>query len=91
LWCDPVVTEGDTNRSGTDGADAPPPREPADSRRLLVGGFGVIAAVLGFLFVRALIDLRNLPPDWTLFALPVFGVFGAVGFVVFVSAFLGLE
>lgn len=85
------MTEGDTNRSETDGADAPPPRDPADSRRLLVGGFGVIAAVLGFLFVRALIDLRDLPPDWTLFALPVFGVFGAVGFVVFVSAFLGLE
>jgi hypothetical protein len=56
-----------------------------------VGGFGVVGAVLGFLFVRALIDLRNLPADWTLFALPVFGVFGAVGFVVFVSAFLGLE
>jgi hypothetical protein len=69
----------------------PPPREPADSRRLLVGGFGVIAAVLGFLFVRALIDVRNLPADWTLFALPVFGVVGAVGFVIFVSAFLGLE
>jgi hypothetical protein len=86
------VTDGDVNRSRADGADtAPPPREPADSRRLLVGGFGVIAAVLGFLVVRALIDLRNLPPDWTLFALPVFGVFGAVGFVVFVSAFLGLE
>jgi hypothetical protein len=86
------VTDGDANRSRADGADtAPPPREPADSRRLLVGGFGVIAAVLGFLVVRALIDLRNLPPDWTLFSLPVFGVFGAVGFVVFVSAFLGLE
>lgn len=86
------MTDGDANRSRADGADtAPPPREPADSRRLLVGGFGVIAAVLGFLVVRALIDLRNLPPDWTLFALPVFGVFGAVGFVVFVSAFLGLE
>jgi ammonia channel protein AmtB len=56
-----------------------------------VGGFGVIGAVLGFLFVRAVIDLRNLPADWTLFALPVFGVCGVVGFVVFVSAFLGLE
>lgn len=85
------MTDSSVNHSTADDDDAPPPREPADSRRLLVGGFGVVATILGFLLVRAVIDLRNLPADWTLFALPVFGVCGAVAFVVFVSAFLGLE
>jgi hypothetical protein len=50
-----------------------------------------MAAVLGFLAVRAVIDLRGLPADWQLFALPAFGALGAVSFVVFVSAFLRLD
>jgi hypothetical protein len=77
--------------NGSDRPTEPPARPPADRRRLLVGGFGVIAAILGFLAVRALIDVGRLPPEWTLFALPPFGVLGVVAFVVFVSAFLGLE
>ncbi|MFC5367370.1 hypothetical protein [Salinirubrum litoreum] len=85
------MTDSSVNHSETDDERSPPPREPADSRRLLVGGFGLLASVLGFLLVRAIIDLRDLPADWTLFALPVFGVCGAVAFVLFVSAFLGLE
>lgn len=86
------MTDGDADSSETSDEPAtPPPREPADSRRLMLGGFGLLAATLGFLLVRAIIDVRNLPADWTLFALPVFGICGAVAFVVFVSAFLGLE
>jgi hypothetical protein len=77
--------------SGPEHPGEPPARPPADRRRLLLGGFGVIAAILGFVAVRVLIDAGRLPPEWTLFALPPFGVLGVVAFVVFVSAFLGLE
>ena len=63
-------------------------RPPADRTRLVAGGAGGLAAVLGFTAVRAAVAALGLPADWTLLAMPVFGLLGAVSFVCLFSAFL---
>ncbi|AUV80965.1 hypothetical protein C2R22_04225 [Salinigranum rubrum] len=62
---------------------------PFDRRRAIVGGLTLLGTVVGFTVVQAAIEAGNLSEEWVLVALPAFGVVGAVGFVVFVSAVIG--
>jgi hypothetical protein len=63
-------------------------RPPADRTRLIAGGAGGLVAVLGFTAVRAAVAALGLSTDWTLLAMPAFGLLGAVSFVCLFSAFL---
>lgn len=59
-----------------------------DRRLVFAGGFGLIGAVLGYLAVRALVALGSLPDQAEVLALPIFGLLGVTGFVLFVVSFL---
>lgn len=62
---------------------------PRGNRRLVfAGGFGLIGAVLGYLVVRSLVAVGSLPDQAEVLALPVFGLLGVTGFVLFVASFL---
>lgn len=71
--------------------DGPQRRPPADRRRLLAGGVGLIAAVLGFTATQAAIGALGLPDVYVLFAMPAFGIVGFVSLAVFVTAFVPPE
>ena len=75
----------------TDGDDALPEQSTAgfDRRRAVGGGLLLLGAVAGFTVARAVIDGAGLPDEWTLVALPAFGLVGVVGFVLLVSAVVG--
>ncbi len=64
-------------------------KAPFDRRRAIAGGLTLLGAVVGFTAVQAAIEVGNLSDEWVLVALPVFGIVGVVGFVVFVSAVVG--
>ncbi|MFC7136012.1 hypothetical protein ACFQRB_04470 [Halobaculum litoreum] len=55
---------------------------------MFAGGFALIAAVLGYLAVRGLVAAGSLAGRAEVLALPVFGLLGVVGFVLFVASFL---
>ena len=60
-----------------------------EPRRVLLGGFVVILAILGFLLVRIAVAAAGYPRSFELIAMPAFGVLGVVGFVLLVSGVLG--
>gem|GEM_PF-1948116 len=56
-----------------------------EPRRVLVGGFTMIFAVLGYLGVRVAVETSGASRDLELIALPALGVVGVVGFVVLIA------
>ncbi|WP_435063577.1 hypothetical protein [Halobaculum sp. EA56] len=75
---------------GVDGADrSAAAGGPRGDRRLVVaGGVALLAALLGYLAVRTLVAAGTLPGRSEVLALPVFGLLGVTGFVLFVASFL---
>jgi hypothetical protein len=78
-------------RQAVDGGEPRPEPSTAgfDRRRAVGGGLLLLGAVAGFTAARAIIDGAGLPDEWTLVALPAFGLVGVVGFVLLVSAVVG--
>jgi len=82
---EPRAADDDAN--GADGTPATPgPR--GDRRLVFAGGLGLIAALLGYLAVRGLVATGTLPGRVEVLALPVFGLLGVTGFVLFVASFV---
>lgn len=69
-------------------ADAGPSGPRGDPRLVVAGGVALLAAVVGYLAVRALVAAGTLGGDVELLALPAFGLLAASGFVLFVVPFL---
>jgi hypothetical protein len=92
--------DADTSASTGVGTGEPDPeREPdpgpgdvgrprANRTRLVVGGTGVVVAILGFTVAQAAIDATGLRPETVLLVLPVFGVLGLASFAALLSAVL---
>lgn len=79
--------DGDGGTSGADGEPATPgPR--GDRRLVFAGGFALVAALLGYLAVRGLVAAGTLAGRTEVLALPVFGLLGVTGFVLFLASFL---
>jgi hypothetical protein len=74
--------------AGPRGESTPPDGPRANRGRVLLGGFGVLVAILGFTAAQAVIDATGVRPDAVLLVLPLFGVVGFASFVTLVSAFL---
>ena len=76
----------DAHHGNADAATAGGPR--GDRRPMVVGGAALLAAVFGYLGVRALVATRRLGDGAELLALPAFGLLGVSGLVLFVAPFL---
>ncbi len=62
-----------------------------EPRRVLIGGFTMIFAVLGYLGVRAAVETAGVSRNVELIALPALGVVGVVGFVVLIAGVVPSE
>ncbi|MEZ3116779.1 hypothetical protein RYH80_12745 [Halobaculum sp. MBLA0147] len=60
-------------------------------RRVLIGGFSVLAAVAGYLLVRLVVATQGLDRALTIVAMPAFGALGVVGFVVLIAGVVPSE